>query len=586
MNRIRKYFITLLLLLATVPVRAEEPADESLTIMLTGASFAVRANGWFELGCEQLGATPLNKAVSAQAIMNTANDMYNEKFYTFEQLDETDIFVIDHVHNQNVANEEWLKENYEDYTMPTTNYAIAYDYVIKRYTDECRRLKDNPDSKYYGSENGKPAVIVLCTHWHDSRTVYNAAIRKLAEKWNLPLIEFDKLIGFSKDQLIDGKQPSLLYAGDTETIDGVTYGWHPKRGQGEYIQQKMAQIFVKKISEVLGKPLEFKAEFTAKDFAVLQGEQPIYRLSATGGLYPYSFSYDIDGTPAEPISLTENPYFLKLDAEHVGKPVNAISLTDGEGNDANLTGSITVDLAQRRILPTYDSYVQESSQNKSYSSEPTLLLKNGENWSRKIYLTFPTAGISADDSRIVLRIFLQKTDKNIVESLLLEGNTRTYNESLTWANKDRYPFSAIGESSLAAAEAGSYLSWDVTGWIKQKKEEGAENVTFRVSVKSEGASLSTFPSIESEELPEQCPNLIVVENSASGVNAPEKGSPEIFPTRFSDVLNNPAGLHTEIYSAEGRLMFSGNSRTIGTSGWGSGIYLAKSGNAISKLIKH
>jgi hypothetical protein len=27
-------------------------------------------------------------------------------------------------------------------------------------------------------------------------------------------------------------------------IDGAVYGWHPKRGQEEFIQKKMAEIFI------------------------------------------------------------------------------------------------------------------------------------------------------------------------------------------------------------------------------------------------------------------------------------------------------------------------------------------------------
>ena len=128
-----------------------------------------------------------------------------------------------------------------------------FDYVIKRYQSECYALKDDPKSKYYGTKSGKPAVIVLCTDWHDARTTYNAAIRRLAARWGLPLVEFDRNIGFSKDapNPATGTQQSLLHAQDTQTIEGVAYGWHPQRGQDKYIQQRMAAIFTDTMRRIL-----------------------------------------------------------------------------------------------------------------------------------------------------------------------------------------------------------------------------------------------------------------------------------------------------------------------------------------------
>ena len=46
-----------------------------------------------------------------------------------------------------------------------------------------------------------------------------------------------------------GKQMSVFYAhpdaNANEIIDGVEYGWHPKRGRDSEIQQRMADIFCK-----------------------------------------------------------------------------------------------------------------------------------------------------------------------------------------------------------------------------------------------------------------------------------------------------------------------------------------------------
>ncbi|NDV84591.1 DUF5040 domain-containing protein [Bacteroides sp. 51] len=232
-----KLLLTFLFLLSLMSLPAQE-----YKLLLTGASFASDHNGWFEIGCRHLNALPVNKAVAAHSIANTANMMHEGTLYTKEEFREINALVIMHVHNRDVFEESQLLDDYTAYPTPFTrdNYAICYDYVIKKYIADC----------YVA---GKPAIIVLCTDWHDGRVTFNSSIRKLASKWGLPLVEFDKHIGFSKNAThpATGKQTSLIYAQDTQTIDGVKYGWHPRRGQHEYIQQRMAAIFVEQMKKVL-----------------------------------------------------------------------------------------------------------------------------------------------------------------------------------------------------------------------------------------------------------------------------------------------------------------------------------------------
>lgn len=250
-----KKLLTLLLALPLLWGHATAQENAKYTILLTGASFASPQNGWFEIGCRQLEARALNRAVGGESIADTANRMAEGRLWSPGELDALDALVIMQVHNRDVSATGGLKEKYTDYTTPfdRSNYAAAFDYVIKRYFSECYALKDDPKSKYYGTKSGKPAVIVLCTDWHDARTTYNAAIRRLAARWGLPLVEFDTNIGFSKDapNPATGTQQSLLHAQDTQTIEGVTYGWHPQRGEDKYIQQRMAAIFSDTMRRIL-----------------------------------------------------------------------------------------------------------------------------------------------------------------------------------------------------------------------------------------------------------------------------------------------------------------------------------------------
>lgn len=224
-------------------------------ILISGASFATENNGWFEIGCETIGANPINRAIGGESIAKAANRMVNGELYSMEELENIDVFVIMQVHEADVFDETQLLDNYEDYQTPLdlSNYAIAFDYVVKKYLSDCYNLKNNLKSKYFGSKAGKPARIILCTHWHDARIRYNKSVRKLAEKWGFALVEFDKNIGFSMNQLhpVTKEQVSLIYSDDEQIIRGEKFGWHPEKGRDKYIQQKMANIFAAKLREIL-----------------------------------------------------------------------------------------------------------------------------------------------------------------------------------------------------------------------------------------------------------------------------------------------------------------------------------------------
>ena len=206
-----KLLILLIFSLFTGNVLAqnEHVNSKKYTILLSGASFASPENGWFELKA-------INRAIGGEAIADAANRMNDGSLYSQEELEEIDALVIMQVHNRDVADESCLRDKYTDYKLPFNrdNYAIGFDYVIKRYLTECYELRNNPKSKYYKSKYGKPALVVLCTHWNDNRV-------------------------------------TLLYASDMQKIEGVLHGHHPLRGENEYIQRKMAAIFVDMMHKVL-----------------------------------------------------------------------------------------------------------------------------------------------------------------------------------------------------------------------------------------------------------------------------------------------------------------------------------------------
>ena len=239
-------------------------------ILLTGASFAYPANGWFENSMQELGYNGVNKAMSGTSIVDLANTLYSGGWEDVNYED-IDILVIMHVHNYNVADTSALKNSVADYeatpfsdsllfdnstsSRSDSLYSQAYDYIFKKRSEICYNYITISTSKWYNTKSGKPVVIILCTHWHDARTKFNESIRTLSNTWGYGLCEFDKNIGFCKDKAnpATGEQVSVLYCDngvqDTEIIDGVTYGLHPTRGNGEYIQKKLSNIFTRALLE-------------------------------------------------------------------------------------------------------------------------------------------------------------------------------------------------------------------------------------------------------------------------------------------------------------------------------------------------
>ena len=240
--------------------------ETSKGVLLTGASFAYSGNQWFNKVVQSLGIIGYNKAVSGETIADTADKMNAGTLYTSEEFEQFGVLLIFHSHNTDVftpSSPDVIKPNYSDYTFPmartTDGRVAAWDYVLKKYAADCYNAKDNPSSKWYGHAEGKPCIVAVITHWHDARTIFNDSIRQLRDKWGFHLIELDKEIGFSKNQLhpVTGEQVSIIHAvnnsNDTEVIDGVTYGWHPTRKEDAYVQIRIAEVVsdnIKKLTKI------------------------------------------------------------------------------------------------------------------------------------------------------------------------------------------------------------------------------------------------------------------------------------------------------------------------------------------------
>lgn len=229
--------------------RFDKPERAVLATM--GASLMYSGNGWVEQACERQNIRCLNKAKSSKTTTYFAQQLWLNIYASERELEEIDILLIQFANCGDVCGDSSsLLPTADDYTMKYTryyntmfteySYAQQMDYILKKWQQICE-------------QNNKPMHVIFVTHWHDGRVTYNKSVRKLAQRWNAEVCELDKNIGFTKDQpLPDGRQPSVLYAKDTEFINGVEFGWHPLReAQGTYIQSVMAGILEEKLKDYL-----------------------------------------------------------------------------------------------------------------------------------------------------------------------------------------------------------------------------------------------------------------------------------------------------------------------------------------------
>jgi len=571
---------TILFLLGILCSFASYSAVPKFHFMLTGASFAIAENGWFELSCKAFDAEAINKAISGEAIFDAANRMAANTFCTKDELERTDALIIMQVHNQNVADPTWLKENYSDYSMPTSNYAVAYDYMIKKYKDDCFKLKDDPTSKYYGTPTGKPAVIVLCTHWHDSRTIFNPAIRLLAQKWNLPLVEWDVNIGFSKDVLENGLQPSIQYSMNNEVINGVTYGWHPLRGQGQYIQKKMSDIFNVEMEKVVG-PIPVSATVSAKANAILSGETANVNVTFTG-LSPWSFSYKVNGQTVSQTNITQNPLLLSYSlTETPNLLIEPISISNNAVAAGTVSGQASISVADKAVIPLFDMYVHQANKTTSYIADQFVQVKTtSDNYSREAYFSFNLDNIKSTDKKIIFRTYFYQNvypaNATLVENHLVEidGNTESYS-TLTW-NAKPVNMTKIGETLIYPTDMGSYVSWDISNWIKEQLTAGKTKATLGLKVTNGGSGLLYFYSNESAT---NKPQLIIESTTTTEIHQNKEIGLQILQNGSKIIVTcNQQIESVSVLSIDGKCFYkfnniASNKLDVDSSSFPSGMYL-------------
>jgi hypothetical protein len=393
----------------------------------------------------------------------------------------------------------------------------------------------------------------------------------LAQRWNLPLIKWDENIGFSKNEPgTDGKQSSIQYARDNETIGGVTYGWHPLRGKGQYIQQKMAGIAMAEMEKIFGK-LPVSATINNKSILIREGEKAEVSFSFTG-VPPWKLTYSVNNENHSIENIEENPVFVEIELPSGGSATVRPEQVSNQSDAGTVDGEAVISRANKWISPLFDTYAHQAFPSTNYGAEQLFQLKLAGTHGRESFLSFGTGQLSETDDKITFRAYFYEiiypNNKKIKEPHRVEiaGNETSYS-SITWNSRPNTGLTPIDTVAVQYAELGSYISWDVTDWVKAQIADGKTTLTFRLRIISQGSGLLNFYSSESTQ-----------------GYPPQMAASESTITRLENIQGNSPAVEIAVYTLDGRKMAVSTAQTLP-----HGVYLQqlRSGNQTKthKIIK-
>ena len=306
------------------------------------------------------------------------------------------------------------------------------------------------------------------------------------------------------------------------------------------------------------------------------------------GHYPCDFSQaaanalnytavNVSGT-----GVKSSPYFVEQPDASADVLFSVGGVTDAKGTEAASGSSLsTVCLATKSIPATYENFVHQAQQSEQHNTAELLELKNGDGWTRRIYLSFPLADVPENATRIGVRMHFEsfvaaslgseKRYFNAIDTLELSGNTEKYTDKLTWDNHHSHKFEPVAKAILTQDMAGSWIGWDVTDFVKAKAAEGKEQVTFRVTTPLEWRTLTRFSSSRNTANPGYGPVMLLTTAIPAGIETVETDSdPATDPADTSASTSASA----EYYTLQGTRIF----------GTPHGLVIRRIGSRVEKLL--
>lgn len=254
-----------------------------------------------------------------------------------------------------------------------------------------------------------------------------------------------------------------------------------------------------------------------------------------------------------------------------------------------------------------NGFVQQASGDAKVSLDASqyIYLRKSNGFARAGFVTFPMdyiVGENAINSEVILKIWVPESKNTAADFAnstvsLLGINNYEMTDASTWntyagiAEKDEVAFDQT--YTLSDADKNTYLTWDVTAFVKAKKQAGAKQVQFRLTLDGSASNTGTLYLMG-----EQSANTTIYNTTPPAldqtIKAPVSILPTekdnelfIFPTATSDILNVNTTGQIDLYSIAGQLIqqTKADNGQINVSTLANGIYLIKADNKTAKFIK-
>jgi len=325
------------------------------------------------------------------------------------------------------------------------------------------------------------------------------------------------------------------------------------------------------------------AAVTAKSNTILAGELAMVNVTFTG-ISPWNFNYRVNGQLVSLTNISENPLKLSFTIpEGQNLIVEPVSVSDKSLIEGSVSGKAIVSVADKTINPFFDAYVHQANTTTSYTTDQYVLVKTTtDNYSREAFFSFNLNNIKVSDQKIIFSAYFYQlvypNNNNILENHIVEidGNTDSYS-SLTW-NTRPVNMTRISETLISPTDIGSYISWDITNWVKDQINAGKTNATLRLRVINNGSGLLYFYSTE---FATNKPHLIINSSIATGINRYSVNKINIIQQGHNLKIDSvlPIG-SVSIFSVNGRCLYTNNSivsneLSVDSSRFPVGMYLVK-----------
>jgi hypothetical protein len=241
-------------------------------------------------------------------------------------------------------------------------------------------------------------------------------------------------------------------------------------------------------------PVRAAQQFTANavdQFGNMLAVQPTFTWSVSGG-----------GTVASTGIFTAGA--------GTGGPFTVTASSGGKSGTAQVT--VVASGTAVTLAPAADAYVRDGTNaGANFGTATTLAVKQQSSGNNRIaYLRFPLTGVGSNIAGATLRLHGSRPSANAVTDTAWGVTNTSWSETgITWNNK---PAFSVAQGLAVVGPTAQYYEWNVTDFVRERKNAGATAVTLAVQMDSQ---VTIGPdTFSSREATSNRPQLVVANGTA------------------------------------------------------------------------